>query len=48
MPALLGVGLVALEIVDRGADLIARLLAGANGMHGVPPTRSAWNGTMTS
>jgi hypothetical protein len=32
MAALLGIGLVALEIVDRGPDLLARLLAGADGV----------------
>src|SRR5439155_7604714 len=34
--SLLGVGLIALEVVDGGADLVSLLLAGADGIHGVP------------
>ena len=46
--ALLGVGLVALEVVDRGADRLPLPLAGADGMHGVAHHLRAWKGTMTS
>src|SRR5690606_23990924 len=36
VPALFAVGLRAFEIVDGGSDAVARLFAGAHGVHGVP------------
>jgi hypothetical protein len=33
VPRLLAVGLGALKVVDRGLDLLARLLVGAHGVH---------------
>ena len=48
VPALLAVGLVALEVVDRRPHRVARLLARATASTWWPTISSIWNGTITS
>ena len=48
VPALLRIGLLALEIMDRGRDAVACLLVGQTAWTLWPTASSAWNGTIVS
>ncbi len=48
VPGLLQVGLLGLEIVDGGRDLVPGPLVRTDGVDRCPTICSAWNGTITS
>lgn len=48
MAELLAVGLIALEVVDGGADLVPGFLIGKTAWTLWPTIWRAWKGTMTS